>query len=334
MVDASFHLGTFADGGGRFPGLVVDDVVTDLRPYLGADTSVLALLRDWDASLERLAEIAAGSPDGVPITGLHVLPPVDPSGGYLCASGNYRRHVLEMMVAARDGDTSEQEALAAARRSIDERSASGIPHLFIGFPNAICGAYDDVVLPVQGEQNDWELELAVIIGRRAVAVAREDALDHVAGYTLCNDVSARDRMWRNDIGFTDFLSTKFRPSFKPTGPYITPARFVPDPHDLRIRLSVNGEVKQNDSTDDMIFRIDRLIEYVSSMTHLEPGDMILTGSPSGNAAYHGGRFLQPGDVMEGEIAGLGILRNRCVPSTDLPKGPDDSIAYVPYAGKH
>jgi 2,4-didehydro-3-deoxy-L-rhamnonate hydrolase len=328
-----FRLGTFAADGDVFPGLVVDEGVADLRPPLGDRTTVLSLLQDWDASFDRLRELAAGRPETTALEGLAVLPPVHPPGAYLCCSGNYRRHVLQMMVAAREPGTPEAEALELARRSIDERAASGIPHTFIGLPNAVCGAYDDVVLPAQGEQHDWELELAVVIGRPARAVAKEDAMRHVAGYTVANDISARDRMYRKDIVFTDFLATKFRPTFKPTGPYITPAQFVPDPHDLRIRLTLNGETMQDESTSDMIFRIERVIEYVSGMTDLNPGDMILTGSPAGNAAHHGNRFLRAGDVIEGEIAGLGVQRNRCVATSEIARGPDDSAVYQPFAGK-
>jgi 2-keto-4-pentenoate hydratase/2-oxohepta-3-ene-1,7-dioic acid hydratase in catechol pathway len=328
-----FHIGTFADGGDAFPGLVVGTTVTDLRPHLSDTATVLSLLQDWDESLERLRALAADGPAGIPIEVLRVLPPVYPPGAYLCSSGNYRRHVLQMMVAAREPGTPEEEALERAQRSIDERAGSGIPHTFIGLPNAICGAYDDVILPAEGEQNDWELELAVIIGTRARAVSKADAMRHVAGYTISNDISARDRMYRKDIVFTDFLATKFRPTFKPTGPYITPADFVGDPHDLRIRLTLNGETMQDESTDDMIFRIERLIEYVSGMTDLNPGDMILTGSPAGNAAHHGNRFLRPGDVMEGEITGLGVQRNRCVAATDVAKGPDDAGVYESFSGR-
>src|SRR5207344_250271 len=106
-----------------------------------------------------------------------------------------------------------------------------------------------------GAQNDWELELTVVIGKEARAVGREEAMDYVAGYTITNDISARDRMLRSDLGMTDFLTSKLRPTFKPTGPYITPKRFVPDPHDLRIMLKVNGEVMQDDTTSDMIFGV-------------------------------------------------------------------------------
>jgi 2,4-diketo-3-deoxy-L-fuconate hydrolase len=134
-------------------------------------------------------------------------------------------------------------------------------------------------------------------------------------------------MFRSDVALTDFLATKLRPTFKPIGPYITPRHFVRDPHDLRITLKVNGEVMQDESSSDMIFGVDRIVEYVSGLTDLNPGDMILTGSPAGNAAHHGNRYLRPDDVIEGEIEGLGVQRNRCVAASSVARGPDDSIVY-------
>jgi 2-keto-4-pentenoate hydratase/2-oxohepta-3-ene-1,7-dioic acid hydratase in catechol pathway len=110
---------------------------------------------------------------------------------------------------------------------------------------------------------------------------------------------------------TDFVATKLRPTFKPTGPYIVPAQFVPNPRELQITLRVNGDVMQDESTSDIIFGVEQLIEYASSMIVLRPGDLLLTGSPAGNAAHHGDRWLRPGDVVEGEITGLGAQRNRC-----------------------
>lgn len=334
MYEIVFHLGTFADTDGPFPGLVVSEQVTDLRPYLG-EVTVLSLLQDWDASTEALGQIASERPAGVDVGSLRVLPPVHPPGTYFCAGGNYRRHVVEMLVAQRDTGTSTQEAHDRAHRSIDERAASGIPYAFVGLPNAVCGAYDDVVLPPQGTQHDWEVELTVVIGKTARAVVKEEAMDYVAGYTIGNDISARDRMFRTDVTLTDFLATKLRPTFKPIGPYITPAQFVPDPQSLQITLTLNGQVMQDDSTSDMIFGVDRLIEYLSGLTDLNPGDMIMTGSPAGNAAHHGNRFLQPGDVMQAEISGLGIQRIRCVEASTVAKGPDDSVVYTPmFQGGH
>lgn len=138
-------------------------------------------------------------------------------------------------------------------------------------------------------------------------------MDCVAGYVVVNDLSTRDRIFRPDIPSigTDWLAGKNAPTFLPLGPWITPARFVADPMELRICLSLNGKVMQDETTADMIFDIGRLIAHVSAITPLCPGDLLLTGSPAGNGAHYG-RYLQGGDVMESTITGLGTQRNRCV----------------------
>jgi 2-keto-4-pentenoate hydratase/2-oxohepta-3-ene-1,7-dioic acid hydratase in catechol pathway len=184
--------------------------------------------------------------------------------------------------------------------------------VFPGLPSALCGARDEIVLWGPGEQHDWELELAVVIGRAAHRLAPGEALAHVAGYTISNDISTRDVMYRPGFPMTDFIATKSRPTFYPTGPYILPREFVPDPRALRIRLSVNGEVMQDEAVQDIIYGVEELVSYASTIARLLPGDVLLTGSPAGNAGHHGNRWLRPGDVIEGEITGLGRQRNLCV----------------------
>src|SRR4051812_49230340 len=194
----------------------------------------------------------------------------------------------------------------------DLGSGTPVPYVFPALAGSLSGAYDDVVLFGPGTDHDWELELAVVIGKPAWRVPRERAMDHVAAYTISNDVSTRDVMHRPNFPMTDFMATKIRPTFFPTGPYLVPAAFVPDPYDLRVTLTVNGEVMQDESTADIIFGIDQLVAYASTLIVLRPGDLLLTGSPAGNAAHRGNRWLRPGDVMEGEITGLGVQRNVCV----------------------
>jgi 2-keto-4-pentenoate hydratase/2-oxohepta-3-ene-1,7-dioic acid hydratase in catechol pathway len=308
-----FALGTFAGADGEpFPGLVVEDRVHDLRPEF-ADT--LSMLGDWDASLARLHELAESAGDGEPLDALRPLPPVHPSGQVLCGGANYYKHLRQMVVAhlKREGDTRPEEELqaeaveVAARRSREEN-----PFVFAGLPGALCGARDDVVLWGPGKEHDWELELAMVLGRGGRAIAEEDAMSHVAGYTMSNDVSTRDVMFRPGFPMTDFLMTKMRPTFFPTGPYIVPAEFVPDYRALRITLKVNGEPMQDEGIDDIIYGVEQLVAYASRVVELRAGDLLLTGSPAGNAAHHGGRWLVPGDLMEGEITGLGMQRNKCV----------------------
>jgi 2,4-diketo-3-deoxy-L-fuconate hydrolase len=315
-VSDRFALGTFSRDRARFPGLVIGERVHDLRPALGPHATTRSLLEDWDASFARLQELAAGDRGvGTPVCELHVEVPIDPPGQVLCAGANYRRHLTQMHFAferRRGSELSDDELLAASAAYVEEVAAKGEPYVFPALAGALSGAYDDVVLFGPGTDHDWELELAVVIGKAAWKVPRERAMEHVAAYTISNDVSTRDVMHRPNFAMTDFIATKIRPTFFPTGPYLVPAAFVPDPYDLRVTLKVNGEVMQDESTADIIFGIEQLIEYASSLLVLRPGDLLLTGSPAGNAAHHGNRWLRPGDVMEGEITGLGTQRNVCV----------------------
>jgi 2,4-diketo-3-deoxy-L-fuconate hydrolase len=314
---APFALGTFADAEGEFPGLVQGEHVISLRGERWGDTR--AMLADWPAAFARLEQLAAEPPEGgVALATLAVRAPVTPVQ-VLQSGANYRRHVIDIILAEERerGTMSDAEALAMGERIMDERAASGEPYVFLGSPTAICGPFDDVVLPARGEQHDWELELAAVIGTPGRDIPRERALEHVAGYTIVNDLTTRDLVYRPDVAAigTDWLRAKNSPTFLPTGPFIVPAAFVPDAMSLTITLRLNGELMQDGSTADMIFDVAQLLSYVSSRVRLEPGDLLCTGSPAGNGMHHR-RFLAPGDVLEGEITGLGRQRNACVASAD------------------
>lgn len=317
-ADPQFVLGRFSqDGREPFTGVVVDDRVIPLGDTPAATESIFD---DWTHLVDVLSNWLRDSsprpsrPAGVPVAELTTLAPVVP--GQIFGSGaNYRTHVVDLLVA-KERQSHPDADLDALRAQFDtamrERAVSGTPFAFVGLPSAVCGPYDDVVLPRAGEQHDWELELGVVIGRAGRDVPREQALDYVAGYTIVNDLTTRDLVFRSDIpGInTDFFAGKNAPTFFPTGPYLVPTGFI-DPTDLRLVLRLNGEVMQDGHTSDMIFDVPRLVEYISSVVELRPGDLIATGSPAGNGAHYG-RFLRPGDVLEGEISGLGVQRNRCV----------------------
>jgi 2-keto-4-pentenoate hydratase/2-oxohepta-3-ene-1,7-dioic acid hydratase in catechol pathway len=293
-----------------------------VRDLSGTAPSVRALVEDWDVSLTLLAALA-GDPAGTwhDLGELRIHAPLEP-GQILQSGANYRRHVVDLVAAERESvhGATPQEARADAEKMMDERARNGVPYIFLGSPRAITGPYDDVILPALGEQHDWELELALVIGREGRHIRREDAMAYVAGYTISNDLTTRDRLYRPDLKAigTDWFTAKNADTFLPTGPFLVPAAFLPDPGDLRITLRHNGTVRQDESTKDMIFDIPRLIEYASSTTTLRPGDLLLTGSPAGNGA-HWGTFLKPGDVMEAEITGLGTQRNTCVPDATDPR---------------
>lgn len=316
MSGVRFDVGTFADAEQTpFPGIVVDGLVYDTRTVLPHASTVAALLGEWDSSVDELQQLADSvTGDGRAVGELRVLAPVQPPGQIFAAGANYREHIIQITVAHRIGTpgATEAELREQAARETDERAANGDPYVWVGVPAAISGPYDDVILPAVGDNHDWELELGVIIGRETRDVGVEEALDAVAGYTVCNDLTTRSLVPRNDIPMmgTDWLRSKNAPTFYPTGPYLTPAKFVPDPLDLEISLRLNGDVMQQGSTSGMLFGPARLISYISSFTTLQPGDMVITGSPAGNGSHHG-RFLRPGDVMEAEITGLGTQRTVC-----------------------
>jgi 2,4-didehydro-3-deoxy-L-rhamnonate hydrolase len=313
-----FGVGMFEPlDGAPFPGLVLEETVLDLQPSFGEDATTLTLLRDWDASLARLRELAADAETlrTTPLADLRPLPPVQPPGQLLCAGANYFNHVRQIAFSfmKNQGDERPDEEIRAEAEEITRRRhEEEDPFVFAGLTSALCGARDEVVLWGPGQQHDWELELAVVIGRDARDVHAAEALDYVAGYTIANDISTRDVMNRPGFPMTDFVMSKSRPTFFPSGPYFVPREFVPDPRELRIRLSVNGVLMQDESVDDIIYGVDELVSYASRAAQLFPGDILLTGSPAGNAGHHGNRWLRPGDVIEGEITGLGRQRNECV----------------------
>jgi len=315
-----FALGTFSlDGREPFAGLVVGGgQVVPLQEGI----TVRALLEDWAQSFDELQDLADGKATvGYELASLRPLPPVLPCGQIFQAGANYKQHLVELISAdaERMHHAFDDEQRAEALAALDERARSGAPYVFLGLPHSVCGADDDLVLPAAVEKPDWELELAAVIGAVARNVPRDRALDVVAGYTICNDITARDHVFRPDIPSigTDWLAGKNWPGFFPIGPYVVPSAFVDDPMDLRITLRLNGEVMQDSSSADMMFDVARLIEHASSICELRPGDVLLTGSPAGNGVHHG-RFLQPGDVLESEITGLGRQRNRCVAEAARP----------------
>lgn len=295
-------------------GAVRGEDVYDLRPIIGDEASVRGLLEDWDAAIDAIAEILPRLSKKAPLSTVIPLPPVQPVGQILCAGANYRRHVEEIVQSSlrNAGDPRSDDELRAFAIESVERQAQSDPFMFVGTPGAVSGALDDVVLWTPGEQHDWELELAVVLKAGADRISPDQAFGHIAGYVMSNDITARDVMARPNIPLTDFVTSKNRPTYFPTGPFILPARFVPDYRRLQITLKVNGETMQDDSVSDIIHGVEECVSYASHSTVLAAGDMILTGSPAGNAGKHGNRWLRAGDVMEASITGLGTQVTRCV----------------------
>ncbi|WP_081438937.1 fumarylacetoacetate hydrolase family protein [Pseudofrankia asymbiotica] len=282
-------LGRFEDEMGQFTGVAVGARVIRLRPDgpVKGEPTIRALFDDWAGAHPWLAELArrTAPPDGVPVADLRVLPPVDPRQ-ILQAGANYRSHVAEIIISGRavDDHRTDEELRRAAEELMDERARRGSPFLFSGLPAAICGPDDDVLLPPEAAQVDWEAELAVVIGRTARRVPRERAMEHAAGYTVCNDISARDLQFpaeHRPLG-GDWTRAKNRPTFLPTGPFVVPADQIPDHRDLEITFELNDRCLQRDAPRNMLFDLPTLIAEASAATTLFPGDLILTGSPAGN----------------------------------------------------
>jgi 2-keto-4-pentenoate hydratase/2-oxohepta-3-ene-1,7-dioic acid hydratase in catechol pathway len=218
-----------------------------------------------------------------------LLSPIDPRV-MLCIGLNYRRHAEEQ------------------GSSLPER-----PMLFIKSPTSLQNPGDPIVLPrkLASEEVDYEAELAVIIGRQCKNVSQEEALEYVFGYTAANDVSARD--WQKKWGGGQFCRGKSFDTFAPLGPAIVTKDEIPDPHTLKIASRVNGELRQDSNTNDLIFNIPTLIEFLSGSSTLLAGTVILTGTPGGvGMAMKPPRYLAPGDLVEIEIETIGILSNPVV----------------------
>lgn len=288
--------------------------------YWGEARGVHDLLADWDAvlpNLARWAEDDAAFAEAAEFDSAEIRLPYRP-GQIFCTGANYKKHVVGLIMGDPSMRTAEHEAMSKDERrekveAMMDARAKALPFCFIKLPSCAIGARDTVVLPSNVEKPDWELELGVVIGKRAHRVAAAEAMAHVAGFAVVNDVTAREHIFRRDgsaIG-ADWLSGKCFPTFLPFGPMIVPRDQVPDPYDLSIRLSVNGKTYQNESSADMMASIERQIEFLSQRVVLEPGDVICTGSPYGNGSAFG-VFLKAGDVMEGTITGLGTQRNACI----------------------
>ncbi|OOY08690.1 fumarylacetoacetate hydrolase family protein [Thioclava sp. F36-7] len=269
--------------GAEKPGLMDDQgVIRDLSGQVadigGAVLSDdgLAAIGSLDAS--ELPVVPDGTRLGAPVAGI---------GKMICIGLNYADH------AAESGSQVPPE-----------------PLIFMKATSAIQGPNDPIVLPRGSEQTDWEVELGIVIGKPAKYVSEEDAMDYVAGFVLANDVS--ERSYQKDRA-GQWTKGKSCDSFGPIGPYLVTRDSVADPQKLAMKLSVNGEVMQNGSTETMVFGVKKLVSYLSQFMTLHPGDVISTGTPPGVAmGMETPRFLRPGDVVELEIEGLGKQRAEVV----------------------
>jgi 2,4-didehydro-3-deoxy-L-rhamnonate hydrolase len=240
-------------------------------------------LAAWDEVVE-LARVGTFD-DGVPLTDLSLGPPIDRPGTIYAVGLNYASHVAG--------------AGLAPRRA---------PSVFVKFAGSLSGPCSDIVVPAGEAMVDWEAEVGVVVGRAGRHIAAADALDHVAGYLAANDVSERHLQVESGPSLGKSFDT-----FCPTGPALVTLDELEDPLDVEIRCWVNDELMQDGHTRDMITDVPHILELLSSVTTLQPGDIVLTGTPAGTGyEREPKRFLAPGDVVVTEVTGLGRLVNRCV----------------------
>jgi 2-keto-4-pentenoate hydratase/2-oxohepta-3-ene-1,7-dioic acid hydratase in catechol pathway len=284
------------DGRARVAILAQDQTLVPVSQLVpGAPDDMLSLLGSGPNILDRLKQAHATARNGLQLSQTQLAAPIPrPRRNVFCVGWNYSEHFAE--------------GQGMRGRNDDPAQIPDFPSLFSKQPNTVVGPEQPVLHPAPiSDQLDWEVELAVIIGRAGRDIAEEQAFDHVFGYTVGNDVSVRDVQRRH--GGQWFKGKNFD-THCPLGPWIVTADEIPDPHNLRLTLKVNGTTKQDSSTKYMVFRIPRIIKEFSAGIRLEPGDVILTGTPEGvGFARNPPEFLKVGDVMEAEIETIGTLRN-------------------------
>ena len=218
---------------------------------------------------------------------IRIGPPISRPSKIVCVGLNYAKH------AAESGMNIPDE-----------------PVLFFKSSSAITGPYDPIIIPKNSSKTDWEVELAIVIGKRASYVSKEDALNYIAGYVLHNDVSEREFQIERS---GQWVKGKSCDSFAPIGPFIATADEIENPNNLNLWLKVNGEEMQNSNTSDFIFNIEEVVSYISQFMTLIPGDIISTGTPFGvGLGLNPPKYLKEGDIVELGIEGLGISKQTCI----------------------
>lgn len=298
-----YQLVMLDDGGTPRAGVLRDGSVAVIPDIPAGEDALLRVIGAWDR-LGRHVAATSGRPR--PEGRVHLLAPLMYPGKILAAGANYSDHAREMAGA---GATGAGDGSAGTGGTA--RPGGDSPYLFMK-PSRHCviGPGAAIRVPPWATRIDWEVELAVVIGREARRIPVERALEYVWGYTVMNDITSRDLTRRSDIPFRhDWLSGKGLDTFGPMGPALTPREFVPDPGRLSLHLKVNGEVMQDSTTAGLIYSVPALVAYASSRCTLDPGDVIMTGTPAGVGAGRG-VFLKPGDVVEAYVERIGTLVNR------------------------
>jgi len=278
---------TFRKGGAApEPGVVIQDRVIGLA---GAGyESILPLIANWKSSRADVEAFVRQHPTdtAAELSSITLMAPVPRPPKFICVGLNYRDHAIE-----------------------SKMDIPAVPTIFNKFPNVVIGPGESIILPRISEKPDYEAELAVVIGEGGRNIPAEKWQDHVFGYTIVNDVSARDYQMMT----TQWLMGKTFDTFGPMGPWIVTADEISDPHTLDISMEIDGEKLQNSNTRELIFRVPELIRFISGVVTLEPGDIISTGTPAGvGFGFKPPKWLKPGQECVVRISGIGELRNPCV----------------------
>jgi 2-keto-4-pentenoate hydratase/2-oxohepta-3-ene-1,7-dioic acid hydratase in catechol pathway len=298
----SYKLVTYQTSEGRRAGIVLGERVVDIAraTRVNCDVSIDGILMDWQKAKNRLAALVTRKGlRGQPLAKTKLLAPIPRPGAIYCAGSNYADHAAEM-------------ARASGREPPPDPHDLGLRSWhFIKSSRAVTAPGATVKMPSNSKKIDWEVELAVVIGRKCKDVAEKDAYRYIAGYTIANDLSARDRGLRDAMPATsafrfDWTAHKSFDGSCPMGPWIVPASDIKDPMDLGLQLEVSGVMKQDSNTKHMIFDIREQIADLSSKITLWPGDIIMTGTPDG-VGNGRGEFLKAGDVVKARVEGIGEL---------------------------
>lgn len=267
--------------GQRAIGVVRDDGIVDLAHAAGMED----FLAQGDAALDRARRLGQ-SGKAIPLSAVHLHAPVTRPQKFLAIAANYQSHIDEVKA------NNPNYVPPTSQR------------WFVKLTSCINGPYDPILLPSESAELDYEVELAILIGRRCRRVRASDAHEVIAGFTICNDVSARDWQRRSP---TIMLGKSFD-THGPLGPWLVTPDEIGDPHALQLTCTVNGEVRQSGSTSEMIANCYEQIEYLSTVCTLEPGDVIATGTPAGTGAgMKPPRLLRPGDVVRCEVERVGAI---------------------------
>lgn len=264
----------------------------DMRGFLAQGPAAFELATRVEAWVKGQAEGNTEIPAAVrtvlfDLAKVRILAPLPDPPKILCLARNYVSHAREV-----HGDAPLPKSLL----------------VFIKPSTAIIGPGEPVIVPPDCQKLDHEVELAVVIGKKGRYIPKELAMKHVAGYTIFNDVSDRGHLMQEETGRVNWFCMKAQDTFAPMGPYIALTDEIEDPYALRLRLWVNGELRQDSSGEDMIFKIPEIISQISRFATLEPGDVIATGTPTGTS-FSTKKYLKAGDVMECQIEGIGSLKN-------------------------